>query len=60
MLKNSHIEFEDSEEEGADSVIVTGGLNFVKGDKAIVNSQVGAKRWQSYNCAKLGVSCKRP
>lgn len=44
VLKNSHIEFEDSEEEGAESVIVTGGLNFVKGDKAIVNSQVKTEK----------------
>jgi len=43
-LKKSHIEFEDSEEEGRDSVIVTGGLNFVKGDKAIVNSQVKTEK----------------
>merc|ERR1712106_292106 len=43
-LKKSHIEFEDSEGEGGDSVIVTGGLNFVKGDKAIVNSQVKTEK----------------
>jgi len=43
-LKNSHIEFEDSEEEGGDSVIVTGGLNFVKGEKAVVNSQVKTEK----------------
>merc|ERR1711892_623659 len=43
-LKKSHIEFEDSEGEGGDTVIVTGGLNFVKGDKAIVNSQVKTEK----------------
>jgi len=43
-LKNSHIEFEDSEEEGGDSVIVTGEINFVKGEKAVVNSQVKTEK----------------
>merc|ERR1711892_660940 len=43
-LKKSHIEFEDSEGEGGDTVIVTGGLNFVKGDKVIVNSQVKTEK----------------
>jgi len=44
VLKKNHIEFEDSEEEGGDSVVVTGGLNFVKGEKAIVNSQVKTEK----------------
>ena len=52
VLKKSHIEFEDSEEEGGDSVIVTGGINFLKGDKAVVTSQVDATCWQ------LGPKCK--
>jgi len=44
VLKKSHIEFEDSEEEGGDSVIVTGGINFLKGDKAVVTSQVKTEK----------------
>merc|ERR1712142_822681 len=44
VLKKTHIEFEDSEEEGGDSVVVTGGINFVKGDKAVVNSQVKTEK----------------
>merc|ERR1712025_702618 len=44
VLKKTHIEFEDSKEEGGDSVVVTGGINFVKGDKAVVNSQVKTEK----------------